>query len=206
VHGDKFELRNALHCHTPTVSHNAMRVPAKHIAIGLLIVLSSCINRNSIDKNDDNISEIPMIFNIIPTNPDYTVSQEQLIEIEKYLAISFPTKDIKVKQHDSIQFVDCGEKFEKVICGHCHDMIDIELWQEWMTKSYETGFKDRTIKMQCCVDTSALDKLIYEHPQGFARLIIQIDSMTDDEMSIQTFANLQEFKVGAPIWIIKAKY
>jgi hypothetical protein len=183
-----------------------MRAPAKHIVIGLLIILSSCFNNNTTDKNNDNISDAPMIFKIIPTNPDYTVSQEQLIAIEQYLTKNYPNKDIKVEQHDTIQFVDCGENFERVICSHCHDTIDIELWQEWMTKSYETGFNDRKVIMQCCMDSSTLDRLIYEQPQGFAKLIIQIDNMTDDEMSIQTFANLQYFKVGAPIWIIKAKY
>lgn len=183
-----------------------MRAPATHIAIGLMIILSSCFNSNTTDKNDNDISDIPMIFKIIPKNPDYTVSQERLIEIENYLKKNYPTKEIKVEQHDTIQFIDCGENFERVICGHCYDTIDIELWQEWMTKSYETGFKDRNIKMQCCVDTSTLDKLIYEQPQGFAKLIIEIYDMTDDEMSKQTFANLQDFKIGAPIWIVKAKY
>lgn len=183
-----------------------MRDSARYIAIGILIFLSSCFNQNTTVKRDDKISDLPMIFKIIPSNPDYTVSQDQLIEIKQYLTKNFPTKEIKVEQHDTIQFVDCGENFERVICGHCHDTIDIELWQEWMTKSYETGFKNRTIKMQCCVDTSTLDKLIYEQPQGFAKLVMQIDNMTDDEMNMQTFATLQDFKVGAPIWIITAKY
>lgn len=183
-----------------------MRAPAKLITIGLLIILSSCFNRNTTDKKDETISEAPMILKIIPRNPDYTVSQGQLLEIEKYLTKNFPAKDIRVKQYDTIQFIDCGENFERVICGNCWDTVDIDLWQNWMTKSYETGFKDRTINMQCCVDTSSLDKLIYEQAQGFAKLIIQIDNMTYDELSIQTFANLQDFKVGALMRTVKAKY
>jgi len=147
-----------------------------------------------------------MTFKIIPTNPDYTVSKEKLNEIEKYLKENFPDKGINVEQYETIQFVDCGENFERVICEHCHAAIDIELWQEWMSKSYDAVFKDRTIQMQCCAKTSTLDKLIYEQPQGFAKLIIQIDNITDDEMSKQTFTYLQDSIIGAPVWIVKAKY
>jgi hypothetical protein len=183
-----------------------MKVPTRYIAFVLLIILSSCFDRNKTGKNNLIISETPMIYKLIPTDPDYTVSHEKLQEIEKYLSSVFPNKGIKVEQYDTIQFVDCGENFERVICGHCWDTVNIELWQSWMAKSYESGFKDRRVKMQCCIDTSSLDKLIYEQPQGFAKLIIQIDDMTDDEMSIETFANLQDFKIGAPIRIIKARY
>jgi hypothetical protein len=146
-----------------------------------------------------------MIFNLIPTNPDYTVSKELLIEIEQYLNKNLPTRDYKVEQYDTIQFIDCGESFEKVTCNHCLQTINIELWQDWMTKSFETGFINRTIKMQCCAKISTLDKLLYEQPQGFAKFIIKIDNMPNDQISTDTFANIQD-KIGVPIWIIRAKY
>jgi hypothetical protein len=75
-----------------------------------------------------------------------------------------------------------------------------------MSKSYETGFYDRTIEMSCCGGTSALDKLVYEQHQGFAKLIIQIDDMMDDEMDQEIIEALQGFMEGTPIRIINAKY
>jgi hypothetical protein len=55
VHGDKFELRNALHCHTPTVGGNQKQIDMKRIVTFLMILaLLSCEKEDNIDKENDN--------------------------------------------------------------------------------------------------------------------------------------------------------
>jgi hypothetical protein len=84
-----------------------------------------------------------------------------------------PEVEIEVEVSEDIKFVDQGSNFESVSCPACGIEMDTKNWLEWMEKSGETDFIDRSITMPCCGCQTDLNALRYDWPAGFARYILR---------------------------------
>ncbi len=80
----------------------------------------------------------------------------------------------RVKDFGRIQFVDCGENFERILCPACGDALDTGWWGHQMDHCWdaEAGFNLHAHALPCCGVPLSLDKLVYEWPQGFARWMV----------------------------------
>ena len=81
--------------------------------------------------------------------------------------------EVGVEVSEDIQFVDQGVNFESVSCPACGTEIDFKSWKEWMDRSYESKFIDRSITMPCCGCETDLNALRYDWPAGFARFALK---------------------------------
>lgn len=119
------------------------------------------------------------IYKFIPMNlnQSFDVSLEQLkhffdAHIEYYDNIRYLT-------YDNITFIDCGQRFESVVCNHCQHSV-LKVWGELMDKSYQTGFTDRRFVTPCCRQETTLDQLIYYGDSGFATCSVEVLNPTGD--------------------------
>jgi hypothetical protein len=81
--------------------------------------------------------------------------------------------EIKVEVSEDIQFVDPGVNLESVSCPSCGAEIGFTLWKQWMDRSYEGKFIDRSITTPCCGHETDLNALRYDWPAGFARFALR---------------------------------
>jgi hypothetical protein len=81
---------------------------------------------------------------------------------------------VEVEVSDDIQFVHPGVNLESVSCPACDTRLDIETWNEWMDKSCDSKFVDRSITTPCCGCETELNALQYDGPAGFARCILHV--------------------------------
>jgi hypothetical protein len=81
--------------------------------------------------------------------------------------------EIEVEVSEDIQFVHQGVNFESVSCPACGAKIEFTLWKEWMDRSYELAFIDRSITTPCCGYKTDLNVLRYDWPAGFARFALR---------------------------------
>jgi len=69
-----------------------------------------------------------------------------------------------------VQFFDCGQNFERVLCPHCSSEIGIDWWQERMDDDTDgSGFRLDSYEAPCCAKSVNLNELIYDWPQAFGR-------------------------------------
>ena len=96
----------------------------------------------------------------------------------------------RVKDYGKLQFIDCGQNFERTVCPACKTVIAIEHWHEWMDEDWhgEEGFHLHRHAMPCCNADRTLNDLEYIWPQGFARWFVsaeinQIATLTDSQIA-----------------------
>ncbi len=110
---------------------------------------------------------------VIPTDPQADLP-ETAEELRKALAALAGSDDSRVKDYGKLQFIDCGENFERVLCPSCGAEIAKDLWHGWMNADWhgEEGFHLHRHATPCCRAEVTLNALIYEWPQGFARWFV----------------------------------
>jgi hypothetical protein len=79
---------------------------------------------------------------LIPNSPHYVPSesaQSEAVALFKSLA---PDADaITAETSEHIQFFDCGENFERILCPDCASEINTTWWQERMNEEAGSGFR-----------------------------------------------------------------
>ncbi len=80
------------------------------------------------------------------------------------------TNEVRFKDFGKLQFIDCGENFERILCPACDTELATEWWGQQMDHSWdnETGFDLHAHALPCCGSPMALDRLNYKPMQGFA--------------------------------------
>jgi hypothetical protein len=69
-----------------------------------------------------------------------------------------------------VQFFDCGQNFDKILCPRCAAEIGIGWWQERMDDDFDgIGFRLDSYDAPCCAKSVNLNELIYDWPQAFGR-------------------------------------
>jgi hypothetical protein len=111
---------------------------------------------------------------LIPDSPHYVPSKATVTRAES-LFRSFAPQAVTIQATISsdIRFFDCGGNFERIICPTCTTEIDVDWWSDQMTQEFESSFPLRPIQLPCCGTLKALNQLIYEWPQGFARFSLE---------------------------------
>ena len=84
------------------------------------------------------------------------------------------TDEARIKDYGKLQFIDCGENYERIGCPICGKDITIAQWHEWMDEDWhgEEGFHLHSHVTPCCETKLTLNDLVYEWPQGFARWFV----------------------------------
>jgi hypothetical protein len=162
-------------------------------------------------------------LSIIPEDPSYVPAADAqsraleafrsfLTKKKPFQAKAFyrrdePEVEIEVEVSEDIQFVDQGENFESVSCPACDIEIDAESWGEWMDKSHESNFVDRSVTMPCCGCQTELNALRYDWPAGFARFVLRAldPELKDGLLPVDKLSALEEI-LGCKLRQIRATY
>lgn len=114
-------------------------------------------------------------------------------DIRAALAEIAGTTESRVKHYGRIQFIDCGENFERILCSACEAEASVDWWGHQMDHCWddETGFDLHAHAMPCCGAMLSLDKLKYERRQGFARWMISARNSTRGPLSADEISQLE---------------
>jgi hypothetical protein len=141
---------------------------------------------------------------LIPEDPSFvpeTAAQEKARD--RFAEISPDSWEINIKLSNTVQFFDCGENFERVLCPSCNSEVAIEWWQERMDEDGDddNGFKLNKYATPCCKAQHTLHDLIYDWPQGFSRFAL--DAMNPDIGKLDDgFKKEFESILGTPLRVI----
>ncbi|MBI1282556.1 MAG: hypothetical protein GC179_30800 [Anaerolineaceae bacterium] len=111
---------------------------------------------------------------LIPTDPQYVPQPEHAQAANDYLISIFPeADDIVWVWSDTVEFVDPGDNFERVVCPACETELHMSDWQHMMNIAFDNQFSDLNVTMPCCHATGSLNDLHYVWPAGFARFSLE---------------------------------
>ncbi|WZL82760.1 hypothetical protein QBE53_06510 [Vallitaleaceae bacterium 9-2] len=128
------------------------------------------------------------IYKFIPmeVNHRFNVHKKEVIDfldkhIERY-------DKVELHQYEQIEFIDCGQRFESVVCNHCHHSL-LKTWGQLMNVSAQGNFKERSFITPCCGKKTQLDALIYYGDSGFARSSLEVlnPSIDIEDIEIHVF-------------------
>ena len=133
--------------------------------------------------------------------PEDTAAQlpENRQALRDALAKIVGTDEARVKDFGRLQFIDCGENFERILCPACNAELTTEWWGKQMDHCWddESGFDLHAHALPCCGAPMALDRLSYEPVQGFASWFISARNpgrgpLTEAEVTqLETIAGLK---------------
>lgn len=135
---------------------------------------------------------------VIPQDPKASLP-EGALALRDSLALMAGTDEARVKDFQRLQFIDCGENFERVLCPKCREELSTAWWGKQMDNCWDEdrGFKLHAHAMPCCGAAIALDGLVYEPSQGFASWFVSArnpgrKALTDTEMrELEAIAGLK---------------
>jgi len=127
---------------------------------------------------------------LVPQDPNFVpVSETHEDAVEWFQAIAPDADEIQITVSDGVQFFDCGENFERILCPRCGEEISMEWWQDRMDDDHDgTGFQLAKYPAPCCGASIGLEELHYEWPQAFARFGIaamnpNVAELSDEQRS-----------------------
>lgn len=135
---------------------------------------------------------------VIPADPKIALP-DTAEALKEALADIVGTPRSRIKNYDRIQFIDCGENFERILCPACGSALSTDWWGHQMDHCWDAdaGFDLHAHALPCCGVPASLDKLVYEWPQGFARWMISAENpgrgpLSEDEVArLETVAGLK---------------
>lgn len=121
-----------------------------------------------------------IVYKYIPMNIEETIitSQEELnVYFTKHLE---SYGEIRKRSYDQIEFIDCGSRFESVVCNHCYHSL-LHMWGEAMDSSFRRSkFQNRELITPCCGKKTELNKLVYYGDSGFAKSVVEVIRPSND--------------------------
>jgi hypothetical protein len=122
---------------------------------------------------------------LIPTDPRFVpepLKREQALE--RFSAMAPEAEELECKVAEEVQFFDCGQNFERVLCPICKTVLPMEWWEAQLeTDAVDDGFRLDKYVTPCCGASCSLDELQYEWTQGFARF--SLEAMNPDLGELQ---------------------
>ena len=111
---------------------------------------------------------------LIPEDPRFLPDEtSQQAAVDRFAELAPEAEEIDVLASDGIQFFDCGQNFERMLCPSCAAELDPDWWQEQMDRDFvDGGFQLGELQLPCCGAVTTLNGLRYDWPQGFARFAI----------------------------------
>lgn len=141
------------------------------------------------------------ILKIIPADPYYRVSEQNMLNILRYLKSNIKADQIDAEASEAPAFVDCGGNLEKIECPLCGAVIDFDWWSDAMNASWADHFRSLSVTLPCCGRTSSLNDLRYHAPCGFSCVEFRIRN-PEDEPSGECLAFIQKL-LGTPVRFIR---
>jgi hypothetical protein len=80
---------------------------------------------------------------------------------------------VDARTTETVEFIDQGGNFERVVCPACSAEIPIGWWQDAMDEAYEGHFENLEVTTPCCQTMTTLNDLQYEWPAGFGRFCLE---------------------------------
>ena len=136
--------------------------------------------------------------------PDHTVLQN----VKEALVLMAGTDEARVKDFgDRMQFIDCGENLERILCPACGAEAETGWWGHQMDHCWddETGFDLHAHAMPCCGAPLALDRLTYEPHQGFSRWFVSVRNPGRGPLTPEEHSALERV-AGASLAVIYQTY
>ena len=79
---------------------------------------------------------------LIPEDPRLVPPRGRQQRAKQRLAQMAPVAGrVDAKEWDSVQFVDCGGNFERVVCPACRSDISQEWWGDRMSEDFNEGHR-----------------------------------------------------------------
>src|SRR5947207_2367325 len=104
---------------------------------------------------------------LIPEDPYFIPDAEKRSRArDRFAEIAPDADEIEIKVCEKVQFFDCGENFERILCPRCRSVIPVAWWQERMDKDYSNGFLLAKYATPCCNKLYTMQELVYDWPQG----------------------------------------
>jgi len=135
---------------------------------------------------------------VIPKDPTASLP-ERADALRDTLAVIAGSNEARIKDFRRLQFIDCGENFERILCPACNTELATDWWGKQMDHCWddETGFDLHAHALPCCGAPVALDRLTYVQPQGFASWFVSARNpgrgpLTEAEVTqLETIAGLK---------------
>lgn len=143
---------------------------------------------------------------VIPADPKADLP-ESAEAIRDALARIAGTDEARVKDYGKLQFIDCGQNFERIFCPDCRAEITFPQWRAWMDEDWhgEEGFHLHRHETDCCAASVTLNTLVYQWPQGFARWFVGARNKGRGPLSEDELAAL-EAVAGMPLRAVSQMY
>ncbi|QMU58767.1 MAG: hypothetical protein GKR98_11530 [Boseongicola sp.] len=145
---------------------------------------------------------------LIPSDPKARPASDTMEALRIALAARFESSESRVKDFgERLQFIDCGENYERTLCPSCEAEVPLVWWGQRMDGDWdeEHGFHLHRHEMPCCGASHRLTELEYRGAQGFAHWFV---SARVDEGVIFTSKDLQalENEAGLALKLIEQRY
>jgi predicted RNA-binding Zn-ribbon protein involved in translation (DUF1610 family) len=112
---------------------------------------------------------------IIPNHPQHVPTEADGDRLLRTARELFPrANEFEVQHPGGVTFIDAGGNFELVRCDQCREVLDRDWWIGQMDLAYKTRFVDLTTTCPHCGETTSLNELDYDWPQGFATWWIDV--------------------------------
>ena len=88
---------------------------------------------------------------VIPANPAADLP-DSANALRDALAALAGGDEARVKDYGKLQFIDCGENFESIVCPACQSALTLKWWQARMDDDWhsEDGFHLHAHTLPCC--------------------------------------------------------
>jgi|GEM_PF-5163753 len=113
----------------------------------------------------------------IPTDPFFLPGESSQAMAIQLLATTTGSK-IRREVWSQVQYVSAMGNHERVICPNCQMELTGEQWQEMMNIDWDdnvSGFRMNKHPAPCCAMPLAVNELIYEWREGFAKFCLSAE-------------------------------
>ena len=144
------------------------------------------------------------LFKLIPKDPQYIPNINLQKEVKGFLQLIYDDYKILIRITDNVEFIDCGENFEDIICPKCNHSLDMGWWGQTMSLMYENHFSEPDFVLPCCNKMCRIYDLQYKWDCGFSKFVIEILD-PEEELSYSQLAELEKV-IGCELKVIRARY
>lgn len=134
---------------------------------------------------------------LIPTDPHYLPPSEKADAAQCYIESVLPAEYVVWVWSDTVEFVDSGDNFHRVLCPVCGREVHLHDWQLMMDAAFSNQFAELHTALPCCGAVRSLNELHYDWPAGFARFTLEALNPTADLDDQQLYT--LEGMLGSPI-------
>lgn len=157
------------------------------------------------------------VLKIIPKNPDYVPSDQSQVEAVAALEKLLPDGEMcNAEVYQDMNFIDCGENLESVICPECGAKTEIdyfaeedpglEWWYHLNDLMEDNPVPAIEVAMPCCGKKIQFMDVKFNWPCGFARFELSIYNPNISENLSKSELQRFEIILGCELIQVRAHY